>query len=168
MNNNVIKIKLSKILIVLLIPIIIIGIAIALFFLNKAHSSIKNNIIKVRYAYDYTVPTADILNNSYNNENYIDILTIYIKDDNYIKLNQMLDNVSFEKVDFSIYDYTNLEIGVGGKYEVTLPNGSILLLDNDSQWAYYSNNKDSYIIEINMEFVNEIDRIVQEEINNQS
>lgn len=122
--------------------------------------------IKIRYAYTYSVPTADNLNEMQNEEygeNYIDILEIKLEGNRLEEISKILENVSFEKADLSAYKGTNLAIGVGGEFEVTINNDITLLLD--SRWSIYTKAEESYIIETPEELYDKIAIIVQEEVN---
>jgi len=175
-------IKLYSVIIIILVILLVIGIIFAIFWKfnkkerekkasvtnsNNVVESEKNinngNTVKIRYAYTYNVPTADTLNKMRNEEygeDYIDILEIYLEGDKLDKINELIDKSSFEKADLSAYQYTNLSIGVGGTFEVTINNDIVLLMDQE--WSMYSNAEDSYIIHTPEEIFNEVSTIVYE------
>ena len=190
-DKKVIKLKLNFVIAIILASILIVSIVVvALLKVNSTKNkklesnTEKHNInqntditttekntnnedtIKIRYAYTYSVPTADDLNEMQNEEygeNYINILEIKLEGNRLEEISQILENVSFEKADLSAYKGTNLAIGVGGEFEVTINNDMTLLLD--SRWSLYTKGEESYIIETPEELYDKIASIVQEEVN---
>ena len=136
--------------------------------LNETQERIKTsenaeNNIKIRYAYAYSVDTADTLNEIHMEQygkNYIDILEFYVTGEYLEEINDILNNISFEKVDLSKYKYTNYMIGVEGQYEVTINNNIVLLMDEE--YSLYIRGDETYIIYTPKALGQLINKIVQE------
>lgn len=135
---------------------------------NDRHDDNKESSIKIRYAYVYNIPTADSFNES-EDEEYIDILEIYLKNEELENVKKILEDIKFKEVDYTKYANINLAIGVGGMYEVTLDNSIVLLLDYPGdRFGQYTKGNESFIFEVTEKeekLINEIDRIVQEKVN---
>lgn len=161
------------IIISLIIVIAIVGIIVYATSKDKCKHNIENeeSSIKIRYAYAYNIPTADSLN-ELEDEEYIDILEIYLENEELENVKKLLEDITFEEVDLTKYAYTNLAIAVGGMYEVTINNSIVLLLDYPGdRWGQYTKGKESFIFEVTEKeekLINEIDRIVQEKVNETS
>ena len=128
----------------------------------------KEGSIQIRYAYAYNIPTADSFN-ELKDEEYIDILEIYLENEELGNVKKILEDITFEEVDLTEYAYTNLAIAVGGMYEVTIDNSIVLLLEYPGdRWGHYTKGNESFIFEVTEKeekLINEIDRIVQEKVN---
>ena len=166
MEKKVAKIKCSIFIIIIIVSILIIGGIIAVIVCEtneKNNTEIvsqdegnKENSITIRYAYAYNVATAELLNEINKDEKYIDILEIKLKDENLRKINSLLEKQSYKKVN-------GIGLEVLDVYEVNINDEIELSICPGEDYAYYTNGKKSFLIEISEELVNEIDRIVQEE-----
>lgn len=170
MEKNVIKIKFSTFITIIIVSIIIVGgiISFALCKENKDNndgnnielvnkeSNNKEKFIKVRYAYTYNVATADALNEINEDGEYIDILEIKLEGETLKKINSLLEKQSYKKVQ-------NLDLLVLDVYEVNINDEIKLSITPGENYAQYNKGEESFIIKISEELVKEIDRIVQEE-----
>lgn len=170
MEKNVIKIKFSTFITIIIVSIIIVGgiIAFALCKESKDNndgnnieivneeSNNKEKFIKIRYAYTYNVATADALNEINEDGEYIDILEINLEGKTLEKVTSLLEKQSYKKIE-------NLMLAVMDVYEVNINDEIKLSITPGRNYAQYNKGKESFIIKISEELVNEIDRIVQEE-----
>lgn len=170
MEKNVIKMKFITFITIIIVSILIIGgiIAFALCKGNKDNnhgnnielvneeSNNEEKFIKIRYAYTYNVATADALNEINDDGEYIDILEINLEGENLEKVTSLLEKQSYKKIE-------NLKLAVMDVYEVNINDEIKLSITPGQNYAQYNKGKESFIIKISEELVNEIDRIVQEE-----